>query len=208
MDFTVIPRVAVGASLRALRLPVVVLGRVTGQERAERVELGFDNIDATARGAAGALLRDVKLREDARRRRAAMRERRRALRLREQAEHHAARADAQFDRRREDSERLRASAAQTAERRREQAEERREQAEGRAERIEEQRYAAITATAERELDATTEQARREHLDALQEEEAALRTREQALDARESAAALGRAAADAKRERKEHGFQSW
>src|SRR3954469_3498277 len=76
-----IQRAAVDTSLKAAKLPLDTGARMLGEE----AEIALDRVDAEVRDAAGRLLFDADLRDDARLRRAAAQERGEALRKREAA---------------------------------------------------------------------------------------------------------------------------
>src|SRR4051794_38439938 len=77
----------VGGVITAARLPASTALSVLGRGRVGRkLQLAVERSDATARGAAGTILRDQALRDDAKRRHQAADERQRALDLRERAD--------------------------------------------------------------------------------------------------------------------------
>src|SRR3954447_13812504 len=94
-----VSRAAVGGYLKVLRMPIETAVRVSGRRNggAAGATLALDRAEAVARDVAGMALGDQKLRDDARRRRAAADERERALRLRSEAERHEQRAEARLE---------------------------------------------------------------------------------------------------------------
>ena len=96
MTLRTIPRTALDAYLKALKLPVTtVIRQVTKSNGTpSAAELAVDRVDATIRDVAGLTLGDEDLRKDAGRRRKAADERERAQRLRGVATEHAQEADA------------------------------------------------------------------------------------------------------------------
>src|SRR5436309_1922129 len=94
-----VSRAAVGGYLKVLRMPLDTAVRVKGRRNggAAGATLALDRAEAAARDVAGIAMGDRRLREDARRRRAAADERERALRLRAEAERHEQRAEARLD---------------------------------------------------------------------------------------------------------------
>lgn len=205
MDIRTIQRTAVGGYLRLARVPLDVATRLLPGGRAGArgaAQTAVDRVDATARALAGTLLGDPTLREDARRRRAALQERSRAVRLREQAEHRRAQGEAVEEERHEQARgRRRRAEERTADRRR-QAQERKQQEQTRA-RTAARRRVEKSRDAEEQVEEKIEaQAPERRLEALEAESEAQAERERALTARDEAERLGRAAAAVKQERKQ------
>src|SRR5215213_10177412 len=145
-------RAAVGGYIKALRLPLdaaVGLRTRNGGPGASRAEIALDRIEASARGAAGRVLGDEQLRQDAARRRIAADERARATRLHETATQRATAADERYDRERQAAERKRSQATERAQARRREAARQREQTTREATRVSGRRRAAVETAAER-----------------------------------------------------------
>ena len=98
MNLRTLPRAAVGGYIKLLRWPVDrVLGRNQSVDRAE----------AAARAAAGAVMGDGEMQQDAGRRHVAAKERERAEALREEASRRAEQADRELADRAQDAEQVR-----------------------------------------------------------------------------------------------------
>src|SRR5919199_1894694 len=139
MNLRSIPRTAVGGYIKAVRWPIDRTTRLLRRDGDKSgAELAVDRADAAARGAAGTVLGDEELKQDASRRTKAADERERA-----QALSGAARARA------------------------EQAEEDREAKAKRARQAEQRRKRAAEKAAAERKEAVEEQAKRERLEALE-----------------------------------------
>jgi hypothetical protein len=202
--FRTIERTALKGSLRLARLPLDTAIRFlpgNGEGPSGRAKLAVDQVDATLLTAAGTLLRDRDVTDEAQRKLAAVRERRRATELRTQAERAGAKADEKLERRTRQAESQREKAAKRAQSRRREADERRQERIERAAKIENQRLNSSQQAAERAAEAIEQREPRARLDALKEKERALGVQEEALTAADEARRLAEAAARAKAERK-------
>jgi len=185
MGMREIPRSAVGGAVKLTRLPLDIVvsmlpGDGDGSGAKPAAAIAVDRFEATLRDAAGIVLFDSELREDAMRRRIAADERERELGLRTEAERRSAEADDRFSDRVEDAEDRRTAAEQRAEDERQAAEQRKQQRTGNAARREQTRKAAnrkARAKADEQIDQDADAARLEQLkaeaEALEEREAAL-----------------------------------
>ena len=197
-----VPRLAVGGSLKLLRLPAdVALRFVPGQRMAPSVKVAIDRADATARGIAGTLLADAMLQEDARQRHEAAGERERALRLRVAAERRAERADDAVAEGREEAARRRQRAAEDAERERGEARRRSAAKKRSAEQTAKRRRSASARSAAKSEQAIEERGQRARLDALDSKAVALNEKEKAQTAADEARRLRAASSGAKAKRK-------
>ena len=149
MGMREIPRSAVGGAVKLTRLPLDIVvsmlpgdGDGDGSGAKPAAAIAVDRFEATLRDAAGIVLFDSELREDAMRRRIAADERERELGLRTEAERRSAEADDRFSDRVEDAEDRRTAAEQRAEDERQAAEQRKQQRTGNAARREQTRKAA------------------------------------------------------------------
>jgi len=194
MGMREIPRSAVGGAVKLTRLPLDIVvsmlpGDGDGSGAKPAAAIAVDRFEATLRDAAGIVLFDSELREDAMRRRIAADERERELGLRTEAERRSAEADYRFSDRVEDAEDRRTAAEQRAEDERQAAEQRKQQRTGNAARREQTRKAAnrkARAKADEQIDQDADAARLEQLKA---EAKALEEREAALTAQAEAQRL-------------------
>jgi len=194
MGMREIPRSAVGGAVKLTRLPLDIVvsmlpGDGDGSGAKPAAAIAVDRFEATLRDAAGIVLFDSELREDAMRRRIAADERERELGLRTEAERRSAEADDRFSDRVEDAEDRRTAAEQRAEDERQAAEQRKQQRTGNAARREQTRKAAnrkARAKADEQIDQDADAARLEQLKA---EAKALEEREAALTAQAEAQRL-------------------
>ncbi|HET9074854.1 MAG TPA: hypothetical protein VFN48_09760 [Solirubrobacteraceae bacterium] len=201
-----IERTALDSSLKLVRIPLdTAIRLLPGADggRGAAVALLVDQADASVRRAAGTLLGDEVVREDAERRSAAVQERRRAAELRARAAQTAEASNERLAQREQAADEQRRRAAATAEKRRQAAD---RTAKAKAEAA--QTSAAQRQRANREATAKAEQAIGEREDqaklrALEEKEAALTEKEKALTASDESQRLAAAAAQAKAERKHH-----
>jgi hypothetical protein len=204
MNARTIPRTAVENSLRLVRVPLdAAIGRLPGNGTGARptARLALDRTDATLRAFAGAILSDSVLRQDAQRRRAALKQRERAQELRGEAHKKTQRGDARLEERHDQVARQRAQAEQRAKGRREAADREREAKTRRAGEIERKRLAANNNTAARADVAVNERAPRARLETLDAKSDALRQKEEALAAKDEARRLREAASRTKAQRK-------
>jgi flagellar biosynthesis GTPase FlhF len=195
-----ITRAAVGGSLRLARMPYdTALGVIPGDTAG--VTLVLDRVDATVRGIAGAVLRDPKLREDARLRHAAAAERKRAVSLRAEAEQVGASADEQLEREHRRAQSRRTQADRRAGSRRQQAQRKQTQRRQAAAETEAQQQEKSDELEERVEEAIEAQAPAARLDAADAKAEAQAEQEQALTEADEAERLEHAAERAKEERK-------
>ena len=194
MGMREIPRSAVGGAVKLTRLPLDIVvsmlpGDGDGSGAKPAAAIAVDRFEAMLRDAAGIVLFDSELREDAMRRRIAADERELELGLRTEAERRRSEADERFSDRVADAEDRRTAAEQRAEDERQAAEQRKQQRTGNAARREQTRKAAnrkARAKADEQIDQDADAARLEQLKA---EATALEEREAALTAQAEAQRL-------------------
>ena len=204
MNVRVIPRTAVDAYLKLVRLPLdAAIGLLpgNGSGRGTAAALALDRLDAAARTVAGAVLGDSVLHEDAARRHLAADERGRAFRFRAEAQRRSAGAESRFGERQDQADRQRKRAKQRAAGTRRQAERRREQKARQAAKTEGKRRGSSRKAAARIDGAVDARARKARLKTLDTKAEALREREEALIATDEARRLRGAASRAKAARK-------
>jgi hypothetical protein len=205
MTLLTIPRRALEGYIKLVRLPVDgMLALTGGGDSAAAVKLALDRVEATVRGAAGAMLGDDALRADARRRREAAGERERALRLRAEAERRSDRADDRIADRQTEADRRRARAAEHAQVKRDQAQRRRASTKSKAARSTQRRKQTARTAAVRAQEAIEERAKPSRLEQLDTKAEALEQRELALTVADEAQRLRTAASNAKANRKNGG----
>jgi colicin import membrane protein len=200
-------RLTVGGYVKLLMLPADAVVRLAegangGTGGAVSARLALDRVEAALRGAAGTVLNDRVLREDARRRAEAADERQRALKLRRAADRRSEEADERLSARRDQAERVREVAEQDAERKRAQARRERDAKKARAAKTAQRRKRAARQSAERAKQAGAKQAQRERLEALDTKSDALQEKETAISASDESRRLKAAAARAKAARKD------
>jgi hypothetical protein len=204
MSFLTIPRMALDTYLKAVKWPLDHAARIAGGKSngtANGAEIALDRADATVRGAAGAVLNDPELRQDAALRRTAADERARAQRLRATAEQISEQSDQELTERKQTAEQRRQQAAKTAAQRKQQAEKERKERERKAAEATSRRKAANAKATAKVEESIEERAKRERLEAIEREAEALEEKEEALTAADEAQRLGKAAATAKAARK-------
>lgn len=197
-----IPGKGIDGALRLARLPVDRLLKLAPDMSATTaVGLAIDRADATIRGAAGSILKDEGLRNDAERRREAADTRKRAMQLRAKSRKRVDDAAARTDR-------VQAESAARRERADKQAERKRAQAAGERERLKEQaaktakrRKQAAQKKAERNEDVTDKRSKVERLEQLDKKADALEVKDAAVRAADEARRLEEAAAATKAKRK-------
>ena len=192
MSIRAIPRTAIGASIKAVRLPLdIAVSLLPGNSSGPRPNAGIalDRLEAHARDLAGAVLGDEVLREDAARRRLAADERERAVRLRTAAAQRADEADEYLAETREDAEEQREDAAERARRQRSEAKHVREQRSRDAARVERKRRAASETVRSNVDEAIDEVAAEARLKQLEREAASLDEQGDALTAEAEAQRL-------------------
>ena len=200
MNVRTITRAAVGGSIRLVRMPYeLALGVIPGEATAAK--LALDRADATARGIAGAVLRDPELREDARRRHAAAAERRRAVSLRADAEQVGDTAEEQLEQGHRRAQARRSQADRRSASRRSQSERKRTQRRRTAAEDESRRREQSGDLEERVEEAIEERAPAARLEAADVKAEAQAELDQALTETDEAQRLEHAAERAKEERK-------
>lgn len=192
MNVQAVPRTLINSYLSAVRLPVAVAAKVSGQEDNERwpPALAFESFEATVQTVLGSLLRDDDLVRAGRLERAKVGELREAADLETKAEVTREAAREQLSEERERAASKRRTAEQRA-RAREQKAER----EGQQRKAKVKRAAAGKVAAAQRAEAAQEKAvdRRERAatrQALTKEKAALRAEKQALSAAETTDEIG------------------
>ena len=196
-------RFAVDRWLRVVRMPIDAAAHVLPENGASRnaAMLAVDRVDASARAAAGNLLKDDVLLDDAARRRAALEERQRALELRDRAGEKARQADDRLGDDLDRAERLRRDAERGARTARQRVA---EESVARTAQVKRtaaaQERAADEAKAAR-VRATEKQAKRLRVQVLDEQTDALEQEAGALTAADEAHRLAQAAGSAKAARK-------
>jgi hypothetical protein len=198
-----IGRVAIDRWLRVIRMPIDVAAHLMPDDRGPRnaAMLAVDRADATVRAAAGNLLNDDVLREDAARRRLAAEERQRALALHQRAEEKSQESDGRLVNDLERAERLRERAERDAEAARESVSEAAAMQTSRAKKTAAAQRRATDEALESRTDAVEKQAKRKRLEVLDEQGEALDREADALTATDEAQRLARAASSAKAARK-------
>jgi colicin import membrane protein len=201
MTLRTIPRVALGAALRALRFPLDRALTLTGEETSASVKLAVDRAEVAVRGAAASVLGDPELGRDADRRRRAADERARALRLRAEAQYTSQEAERAAQERKRRADEHRGTAAERSRAKRRNAAERRDRTKSSASEVAARRTAAAEKDAARKKDAAKEDAKRTRLDQLEKKAGALEDREAAVTSAAEADRLREAATAAKAMRK-------
>jgi hypothetical protein len=195
-------RVAIGSSLRLIRLPIDGLLAVGGDRgRVAAVKLLLDRADARTRELAGFLLGDPDLQDDAELRREAADDRKRALNLRAEAELRSQRADQLANERKQTAARRRKQAASTAKRKRRQAQERSQSTKATATQRASQRRKAAKSSAAQTERVIEERAKHSRLEQLDSKQKSVQEKEAALAAADEARRLGKVAAAAKEVRR-------
>lgn len=192
MSIRAIPRTAVDGAVKLARLPLdIAVSLIPGNGSGARPAAGVavDRMDARLRDAAGVVLRDSELRDEAMRRRVAADERARANRLRKEAEARSEMADARFSVRVEDAEERRTTAEDRAENERVAAGRRKQQRKQAAASTEHKRKSASRQARAKAADVIEEDADTAHLEQLKAEADALEERERALVAEAEAQRL-------------------
>jgi hypothetical protein len=206
MSIRAIPRIAIGGSIKAVRLPVdiaVALLPGNGAGPGQSAAIALDRIEAHVRDLAGLALGDAVLREDAARRRVAADERERALRLRAAAGRRADEAEERQAETHEDAQELREEAAERDRRQRAEADRLHRQRAQDAARVERTRKAASETARSKADEAIEDAATAARLQQLEREAAVLDEQEEALTAEAEAERLQDAATRRKAARR-HG----
>jgi colicin import membrane protein len=204
MNLLTIPRLALDTYLKAVKWPLDRAARIAGGNgngAANGAEIALDRADATVRGAAGVVLNDAELQQDAQLRHAAASERARALELRSKAEQISETSDEELEQRKRQAEKRKQQASKTAAQRKQQAEKARKERERKAAQTTSKRKAANAKATAKVEESIEERAKRERLEAIEREAEALEEKGEALTASDEAQRLAKAAATAKAQRK-------
>jgi translation initiation factor IF-2 len=203
MDIKRIPGSTLDRYLNLVKQPVDAVARRTRRagQSTSPAELLLDRVDATVREAAGRILGDETLQDDARRRRTAASERERALELKAEAEVKTQNADQEFARRQRAADERRQSAERRADEEKQRIEQEKQAKERAVEQTAAQRKSANRKVASTVEGAIDDKADKNRLQQLQVESDALREEEEALAAAATAKTLSTAAGKAKATRK-------
>jgi hypothetical protein len=196
---------AVDGALRLFRQPVdmaVALLPGTRHGAGAVARLTVDRADATIRSVLATALRDPRLSEDARRRKAAAHERERAVELRNQAGAAHARAEARVQESHDSASRRRDQARNRAASRRRQATRTQQARSRRAQETERQRLRSSQEQQARVEEQIEVQEAKNRLPGVQEQAEALQQHEVALAQSDEARRVGEAATRVKEERKQ------
>jgi colicin import membrane protein len=197
-----IPGKAVDGALRLVRFPADRLLKVVPETGATAaVGLAIDRADAAVRAAAGSVLSDHGLREDAERRRAAAEERKRAIRLRTEAHERAENAAARTDEKQAESVARRKQADERAKQRRARAAEQGERLKKQAAETATKRKQAAQSEAEKAEDDAEKRGKVDRLEQLEKKSDTLAVKDAAVRATDEARRLEEAAATTKEKRK-------
>jgi hypothetical protein len=197
-----IPRKAVDGALRLARFPADRLLKVAPETGVTAtVGLAIDRADAAVRGAAGSVLSDHGLHEDAERRRAAADERERAMRLRTKAQVRVETADARNDEKQAESVARRKRADEKARQKGAQAAEQRERLKEQAAKTATKRKQAAEAKAEKAQEDAEKRGQAGRLEQLEKKSDALEVKEAASRAADEARRIEETAAATKEKRK-------
>jgi len=198
-----IPRLVTGAYLRAARLPVSAVGRLTGQGGNEqwRPAIAFESFEAGVESVVGAVLRDEMLLDSAKLRRAKINQLRQAGNLEDVAEQKRRQADETFNARREQAEEKRQQAAKQAKQREEALEKRAAEKERRAKQQEAKKAASARQTKAKQDEVIDRQERAAKLAALEAESEALVAAKEAVDAEQTVDVIDETLEGQKEERK-------
>ncbi len=197
-----IPRTAVGGYIKLARLPIDTGLKLVGRGgNGSAAKLATDRAEATARAAAGTVLGDDELKQDAKKRTRAADERQRAVELRAKAQQKSQQADAELTERQQQAEQKRQQAAERAQQRKQTAAEAAKKRQQRAAETERKRKQASAKAAAEQEERIADKERKAKLEALEERSEALEEREEALTAADEAQRLEKAAATVKAERK-------
>ncbi|MEY2566067.1 MAG: hypothetical protein QOE35_596 [Actinomycetota bacterium] len=204
MNVKRIPSEALDRYLTLVKSPLDLVARRTrreGDDVTSAFELLLDRVDAGVRDAAGRLLGDEALQDDARKRRLAAAERERALRLKAEAAQRTEQADQEFAQRQRAAEDRRQQAERRAEEEKRRIEQEKQAKERQVEQTAAERKAANRKVASTVEGAVDDRANRSRLQQLETEAEALREEEEALAAKSTAKQLATAAAKTKAARK-------
>jgi hypothetical protein len=179
-----IPRLVTGAYLRAARVPVSAVGRLTGQRDNEQwgPAIAFESFEAGVESVVGTVLRDDTLLDSAKLRRAKVDQLRQAGNLEAVAEQKRRQADETFNARRQQAEQKRQQAAKQAKQREESLEQRAAEKERQANQKAAKKAAAARQTKAKQDEVIERQERAAKLSALEAESQALGKAKEAVDA--------------------------
>jgi hypothetical protein len=182
-----IPRLVTGAYLKAARLPVSAVGRITGQRNNEQwgPAIAFESFEAGVESVVGIVLRDESLLDSAKLRRAKIEQLRQAGNLEAVAEQKRRQADETFNARREQAEQKRQQAAKQAKQREESLEQRAAEKERKAKQQAAKKAADARQTKAKQEEVIERQERAAKLSALEAESKALATAKDAVDAEQT-----------------------
>jgi hypothetical protein len=200
MSLKGVTKSVVDRSLKVARTPVDLTMKAAGASRSP-AKLAVDRAEAGIRGAAGTILRNPGLKQDAKRRELAAEERERALTLEREAEarEQEARERAEADRKRAAEKRARA--ARDAQKRKDEAAKQRKAEEAKAKRAAEARKKTAAKAAEKTAKENAKRQKAAELESLRVKEETLDAKEKAVRTERESKALADAAAAAKAERK-------
>ena len=196
-----IPKSAVSGAIKVVRLPADTVLRAAPERLANPAQFAVDSADAAVRGAAGRVLGDSDLQQEAERLRTAVDERRRAFDLRGARPSAPRRPRERTEKARTEAERRRRRADAEAEKKRKQARKRREQKRSEAQQAESRRKQNAKKAAAAKQRKGEEKAQERALEALEVRSEALEQRDEALVAEDESARLKRATERVKSERK-------
>jgi len=198
-----IPGKAVDGALKIARVPVDKLLEVAPENKATTsIGLAVDRTDAAVRGAAGTVLRDGGLAQDADKRRSATSERERALKLRANAEKKVDTAEADAEKKRQEVEARKQKAAADAKKKREQAKKQADAKKAQAEKDEKQKKQAASKKAAEKKQKAAKNGKVEKLEELEKKSEALEVKEAAVTAQAEARRLEDSASKVKEKRKQ------
>jgi colicin import membrane protein len=207
MSMRTISRSAVGAYVKALRLPfdaAVSMRARNGRTDQSRATTTLDRFEATFRSIAGRTLGDQELQRDAERRRLAAAERERADGLRTEAERRSELAEERLSEKEEKAEQQRRQAARRAADLKKRAEQRRKAETRRIADLESQRRRASEKAKGRRAEAIEGRSKRARLKQLDVEADGLAKKQDALTAKSESQRLRSAASKTKAARKRGG----
>jgi hypothetical protein len=182
-----LPRLVTGAYLRAARLPVTAVGRLTGQNGNDQwgPAIAFESFEAGVESVVGSVLRDEMLLDSAKLRRAKISQLRQANNLEAVAEQKRRQADETFETRRDQAEHKRQQAATQAKKREEKLEQQAAEKERKAKQQAAKKAAAARQTKVKQDEVIDRQERAAKLSALEAESQALSAAKEAIDAEQT-----------------------
>lgn len=203
MSLRSVTRAAVSSSLRLIRFPLDGALRLGGGSMSA-ARLAVDRVDAGVRGAAGLLLRDDVLIEDAELRRAAAKEREHAMRLRAEAGYRSDRGERKAEVGSQEASARRRQAKRTTQQKEDEAKKRRDARKSRAARAARSRKQAAEKDAQKREQLISARAERDRLKVLDKKSEALGEKEVAVATADEARRLKKAASAAKSDRRNSG----